>query len=145
MQAAGNPVVLLDPVVAPRIAVARLVAGLLQGLLLYWLYSAAQDKAWPATQPYLLAPLMLIGLLLPVLLVSSLGHLSPRRIALWMAGAALVLTALALHDVSRGAEHFIWGNYKPGAPPSSMLTALNWSRSNDKVHGVAKAPVISTS
>lgn len=114
--AAGNPVVLLDPVVAPRIAVARLAAGLLQGLLLYWLYSAAQDKTWPATEPYLLAPLMLIGLLLPVLLVSSLGHLSPRRIGLWMAGAALVLTVLALHDVTRGAEHFIWGNYKPGAP-----------------------------
>lgn len=117
MQAAtGNPTVLLDPVVAPRIAVTRLVAGLLQGLLLYWLYSAAQDKAWPATNPYLLAPLMLIGLLLPVLLVSSLGHLSLRRIGLWMAGAALLLTGLALHDVSRGAEHFIWGNYKPGAP-----------------------------
>lgn len=115
-QAAGNPVVLLDPVVAPRIAVARLVAGLLQGLLLYWLYSTAQDKAWPATEPCLLAPLMLMCLLLPVLLVSSLGHLSPRRIGLWMAGAALVLTVLALHDVSRGAEHFIWGNYKPGAP-----------------------------
>lgn len=114
--AAGNPVVLLDPVVAPRIAVARLAAGLLQGLLLYWLYSAAQDKTWPATEPYLLAPLMLIGLLLPVLLVSSLGHLSLRRIGLWMAGAALVLTVLALHDVTRGAEHFIWGNYKPGAP-----------------------------
>lgn len=114
--AAGNPVVLLDPVVAPRIAVARLAAGLLQGLLLYWLYSAAHDKTWPATEPYLLAPLMLIGLLLPVLLVSSLGHLSPRRIGLWMAGAALVLTVLALHDVTRGAEHFIWGNYKPGAP-----------------------------
>lgn len=117
MQAAtGNPTVLLDPVVAPRITVMRLVAGLLQGLLLYWLYSAAQTKAWPASEPYLLAPLMLMGLLLPVLLVSSLGHLSLRRIGLWMAGAALVLTALALHDVSRGAEHFIWGNYKPGAP-----------------------------
>lgn len=117
MQAAtGNPTVLLDPVVAPRIAVTRLVAGLLQGMLLYWLYSAAQAKAWPATEPYLLAPLMLMGLLLPVLLVSSLGHLSLRRIGLWMAGAALVLTVLALHDVSRGAEHFIWGNYKPGAP-----------------------------
>ena len=112
----GNPTVLLDPVVAPRIAVTRLLAGLLQGLLLYWLYSAAQDKAWPATQPYLLAPLMLIGLLLPVLLVSSLGHLSLRRIGVWMAGVALGLTALALHDVARGAEHFIWGNYKPGAP-----------------------------
>ncbi|OBV40770.1 DUF4153 domain-containing protein [Janthinobacterium psychrotolerans] len=117
MQAAtGNPTVLLDPVVAPRIAVTRLAAGLLQGLLLYWLYSAAQARAWPATESHLLAPLMLIGLLLPVLLVSSLGHLSLRRTGLWMAGAALVLTALALHDVSRGGEHFLWGNYKPGAP-----------------------------
>jgi hypothetical protein len=41
---------LLDPVVAPRIAVTRLVTGLLQGLLLYWLYSTAQDKVWPATE-----------------------------------------------------------------------------------------------
>ena len=114
--ATGNPTVLLDPVVAPRIAVTRLLAGVLQGVLLYWLYSAAQGKTWPATQPSLLAPLMLIGLLLPVLLVSSLGHMSLRRIGAWMAGAALVLTALALHDVARGAEHFIWGNYKPGAP-----------------------------
>ncbi|MGK5023835.1 DUF4153 domain-containing protein [Janthinobacterium sp. RB2R34] len=117
MQAAtGNPTVLLDPVVAPRIAVTRLVAGLLQGLLLYWLYSTAQDKAWPATEPYLLAPLILMGLLLPVLLVSSLGHMSLRRIGVWMAGASLVLTVLALHDVSRGAEQVIWGGYKPGAP-----------------------------
>ena len=112
----GNPTVLLDPVVAPRIAVARLLTGMLQGLLLYWLYGAAQARAWPATEPFLLAPLMLAGLLLPVLLVSSLGHLSPRRIGLWMTGAALVLAMLALHDVSRGGEHFIWGNYKPGAP-----------------------------
>ena len=42
--AAGKNMALLDPVVAPRIAVTRLVTGLLQGLLLYWLYSTAQDK-----------------------------------------------------------------------------------------------------
>ena len=46
--AAGKNMALLDPVVAPRIAVTRLVTGLLQGLLLYWLYSTAQDKVWPA-------------------------------------------------------------------------------------------------
>ena len=107
---------LLDPVVAPRIAVTRLVTGLLQGLLLYWLYSTAQDKVWPATEAYLLGPLMLISLLLPILLVSSLGHMSAKRIGLWMAGAAVVLAVLAWHDVARGAEHVIWGNYKPGAP-----------------------------
>lgn len=107
---------LLDPVVAPRIAVTRLVTGLLQGLLLYWLYSTAQDKVWPATEAYLLGPLMLVSLLLPILLVSSLGHMSARRIALWMAGAGVVMAVLAWHDVARGAEHVIWGNYKPGAP-----------------------------
>ena len=114
--AAGKDTVLLDPVVAPRIAVTRLLAGVLQGLLLYWLYSAAQAKAWPATEPSLLAPLMLCSMLLPVLLVASLGHMSLRRTALWMAGAGAVLTLLALHDVARGAEHVIWGNYRPGAP-----------------------------
>lgn len=114
--AAGKNMALLDPVVAPRIAVTRLVTGLLQGLLLYWLYSTAQDKVWPATEAYLLGPLMLISLLLPILLVSSLGHMSAKRIGLWMAGAAVVLAVLAWHDVARGAEHVIWGNYKPGAP-----------------------------
>lgn len=117
MQAAtGQDTVLLDPVVAPRIAVTRLLTGVLQGLLLYWLYSAAQAKAWPATEPFLLAPLLLCCMLLPVLLVSSLGHISMRRTALWMACAGAVLALLALHDVARGAEHVIWGNYKPGAP-----------------------------
>ena len=74
--AAGKNMALLDPVVAPRIAVTRLVTGLLQGLLLYWLYSTAQDKVWPATEAYLLGPLMLISLLLPEQLSSlnvSLG------------------------------------------------------------------------
>lgn len=100
---AGKEPPLLDPVVAPRIAVTRLATGLLQGLLLYWLYSAVQNKAWIATHAYLLAPLILIGVLLPVLLVSSLGHMTARRIVLWMMAAAAVLTVLAIHDVWRDA------------------------------------------
>ncbi|MFZ4875174.1 DUF4153 domain-containing protein [Janthinobacterium sp. Mn2066] len=105
---------LLDPVVAPRIAVTRLAMGLLQGLLLYWLYSAVQNKAWIATHAYLLAPLILIGVLLPVLLVSSLGHMSARRIVLWMLAAAAVLTVLAAHDVWRDVRQA--AAYAPANP-----------------------------
>src|SRR5450830_1802325 len=111
---AGKEPPLLDPVVAPRIDVTRLATGLLQGLLLYWLYSAVQNKAWIATHAYLLAPLILIGILLPVLLVSSLGHMTARRIVMWMMAAAAVLTVLAIHDVWRDAIQA--AAYAPGNP-----------------------------
>jgi Domain of unknown function (DUF4153) len=111
---AGKDTPLLDPVVAPRIAVTRLLTGLLQGLLLYWLYSAVQNKAWIATHAYLLAPLILTGVLLPVLLVSSLGHMTARRIVLWMLAAAAVLTVLAVHDVWRDVRQA--AAYAPGNP-----------------------------
>ena len=57
--------------VSRRVMAARLITGLLQGVLLYWLYRAGKDGAWPATAPYLMVPLMMLALFLPVLLVSS--------------------------------------------------------------------------
>ena len=81
---------------------ARLIAGLLQGVLLYWLYRAGKDGVWPATAPYLIVPLMMLALFLPVLLVSSIGHMQPRKAAAWLATASLVILAMALHDAWRG-------------------------------------------
>ncbi|MFM9437737.1 hypothetical protein ACFDR9_004827 [Janthinobacterium sp. CG_23.3] len=91
----------LNTVATPRVAAARLAVGLLQGALLYLLYLAKADQLWPATQPYLFAPLVLLGVLSPVLLISSLGHLAPRRAAAWMLAAALVVAALAPYDIWR--------------------------------------------
>ena len=88
--------------VSRRVMAARLITGLLQGVLLYWLYRAGKDGAWPATAPYLVVPLMMLALFLPVLLVSSIGHMSARKTAAWLATASLVILAMALHDAWRG-------------------------------------------
>ncbi len=125
---AGKDAVLLDPVVAPRIAAARLLIGLLQGIVLYFLYSAVRDQAWPASEPYVLGPLLLISVILPVLLISSLGHMAARRIALWMVCAAVVMALLALHDIWRSGGHEAWGLYRnTGTMPvlSGLLTMFS--------------------
>ncbi|MBJ7312338.1 DUF4153 domain-containing protein [Rugamonas sp. CCM 8940] len=114
----------LDAVVSRQVMAARLLAGLLQGALLYPLYLAASNSFWPATQLYLFAPLLLLCLLLPVLLISSLGHMSTRRAWQWVGAMAVVLALLALHDVWRGAGHGGWRDLSRGSgvrSPSPLL------------------------
>jgi hypothetical protein len=100
---------------------ARLAVGLLQGALLYLLYMASKDKAWPATEPYLFMPLLMGGVLLPVLLISSLGHLAGRKVAAWLACAALVVVVLAVHDTWRSAGTHLIGPEYAGRFPSPTL------------------------
>src|SRR5471032_1556048 len=94
----------LDSVVSRRVMAGRLVAGLLQGLLLYGLYRAATAtaNAWPSGQHYLFVPLIFVGVLLPPLFISAIGHLDTRRTAVWTCVAACIMIALAVHDVWRG-------------------------------------------
>ena len=101
----------LEDVVSPVVAQVRLALGLLQGALLYWLYSSARDNAWPSTAPYLFAPLVLVGLLVPVLMIASLGHLPAKKAGMWALAATGILIALALHDTWRGgAGQGPWGS-----------------------------------
>ncbi|CDG83877.1 DUF4153 domain-containing protein [Janthinobacterium agaricidamnosum] len=120
---AGKDSVLLDPVVAPRIAAARLLIGLLQGITLYFLSSAMLGKTWPASDPYVLGPLLLMSVILPVLLISSLGHMAARRIALWMASAAVIMVMLAVHDIWRSGGLEPWSVYR-NTGPMSVLSGL---------------------
>ena len=92
-----------DLAVTRRVGQLRLAVGLAQGALLYFLYHALQTGAWPSGQPYLFFPLALGGIVLPVLLISSLGHLERRPLALWLAVAAAVLAAIGVHDAWRNA------------------------------------------
>jgi len=94
----------LPTLTLPRVGSWRILLGLLQGLLLYLLYRAGQDLTWPATVPMLLVPLMLAGLLVPVILISGLGHLSRRQLLLWGGLALLVLVGLGCHDAWRGGD-----------------------------------------
>lgn len=88
--------------VSSHVGTLRLMVGLLQGLALYLLYSAAMSSAWPATERYLFAPLVLVCLITPVLLIASLGHLDRRMTTVWMLSAAVVIASLGGYDVWRG-------------------------------------------
>ncbi|MGB9109777.1 MAG: DUF4153 domain-containing protein, partial [Telluria sp.] len=89
---------------APRIGAARILVGLLQGLLLYLLYRSGEQLAWPATVSMVFVPLVLAALLLPPILISGLGHLDRRQLLLWGGAALLVLVGLGCHDAWRVAD-----------------------------------------
>ena len=120
----GQNEITLEAQVGRKVMAARLAVGLVQGLLLYWLYAASRDVAWPATAPYLMVPLLTVLLILPVLLISALGHLAPRQAAVWLLAALAVLLAFSLHDVWRGANSYPllsnWSN-RPVYSPSALL------------------------
>ncbi|MRW87863.1 DUF4153 domain-containing protein [Pseudoduganella sp. FT26W] len=124
----GQNEIALEAQVSRKVMAWRLATGLVQGLLLYWLYAAVRDAAWPSTAPYLMAPLMTTLLILPVLLISSLGHLAPRQVGAWLLVALAVLLVLSLHDVWRGLNtHPLLPNSgrKEVTSPSALLVALS--------------------
>lgn len=87
------------------LAFIRLAIGLAQGTALYLLYRAADPggaakAVWPATQPELFAPLLLVALFLPVMLLAAVGRLRLRTLTIWTLGAAAGLALLAWHDVA---------------------------------------------
>jgi len=94
----------LGAMVTRRVMLLRLATGLAQGLLLYWLYISGKNGVWPATEPYLIVPLLFAGAILPVLLISGMGHMAPRTAMRWMLFALLIMLVLAAHDVWRWAE-----------------------------------------
>jgi hypothetical protein len=108
-----------EALVRPEVGARRLLIGLLQGGLLYWLYRAAQDHAWPATVPMLFVPLLLVLVIAPVLLISSLGHMAGRRAAQWVGVAAAVIAALGVYDAWRAVPHV--GATSPQLAPSPLL------------------------
>ncbi len=92
-----------DAAVTRRVGQLRLAAGLVQGGLLYFLYRAQLTGAWPSGHAALQIPLVMGGIVLPVLLISSLGHLDRRQLLLWLGAAALLLAAVCVHDAWRNA------------------------------------------
>ena len=67
-------------------------------MALYLLYSAYDDKAWPATQGRLFAPLVVGWFFIPFLLISALGEMTWRKAQGWTAVALVAITTLAFFD-----------------------------------------------
>ncbi|MCC2971597.1 DUF4153 domain-containing protein [Massilia sp. IC2-476] len=102
------------PDLAPRpgLAATRIAIGLVQGVVLYFLYRAGMELHWPATVPRLFVPLLLLCVLAPVIAISGLGQLTRSQLLLWTAAAAAIIVLLAFHDVWR-----MEGAWRPPAPP----------------------------
>ena len=103
-------------VVTSQVATMRLVAGLVQGIVLFILYRAAKEAMWPATNPTLFAPMLLVFSVVPVLLISSLGYVKSRQVLLWMLAASALIASLALYDVWRsvGAPETDFSSHSKG-------------------------------
>lgn len=97
------------PLAASPIALFRLTLGLMQGFALYFLYHAAKSQLWPATEPLLFAPLLLMCSFIPVLLMSGLGHLPHKTLWRWILVATLIAAGLGFYDIWRNMGAPAWG------------------------------------
>ncbi len=102
---------------ASGLAVVRIGVGLVQGGLLWWLYNAAdttgsRELTWPATEPQLFGPLLLVALYLPFVLLAGVGRMRIVTLTVWTAVAAAALALLGWHDVTRQAPG-LRGDYPP--------------------------------
>ncbi|TAJ58030.1 DUF4153 domain-containing protein [Brevundimonas sp.] len=80
----------------------RIGIGVAQGFGLFWLHRASDGTAtWPATQPLLFGPLLLVVGFLPVMLLAGVGRLRPLTLAIWAGVAGVALALLGLHDIAR--------------------------------------------
>ena len=94
----------------------RLVVGLLQGLALYGLYFAFEHKDWPATQPMVFAPMLLVALYVPLLVIQAAGNLRPRVLVVWTAVAAAIAAGFAIYDIWHN-----WWDLKDAGPSAQVI------------------------
>ncbi len=108
---------------SPLLGPIRLGIGLLQGLGLYWLQRSTEDGGvWPATNPLLFGPLLLIVGMLPLVLLAGVGRLRPATLVIWTVVAGVALALLGLHDIARqSAETLRDGPFL--SPPAVLFSA----------------------
>ena len=85
----------------PATGRSRLAVGLLQGLALWGLTEAVEQKVWPATQGPVFGALAMMALLAPFVVLGGLGGLRQRTLIVWSLAAAALLALLGAHDIYR--------------------------------------------
>jgi hypothetical protein len=117
---------------SPLLIVFRLAIGLFQGFALWWLFRSASPGSdgmhWPATVPEVFAPLALILVMVPVVLLAGVGRMRWTTLLLWALGAVAFLALLGWYGVaSQASGEFESGRYPPYLPwpmPLFAATAL---------------------
>jgi hypothetical protein len=97
-----------------RNLVARLATALVQALALYLLAAVSgETPSWPATEPELFAPLLLVACFVPLLVLAGLGRMPGRALTVWAVAAAVVIAGLGWHDGAREAMLVVGGHDTP--------------------------------
>lgn len=79
----------------------RFALGLLQGGALSLLYLAYEDKSWPATDGAFFAPLLMVALFVPLLVIQSMRMLRLSTLIAWTIVATILVAGLAYYDIWR--------------------------------------------
>jgi hypothetical protein len=103
-----------------RIAAVRLVIGLIQGLSLYVLLRTTEggDASWSSRHPGVFAPLLLIALFLPPLMLAGAGRIRWLTLGVWAVVATAALAFLGWYDIHRQAA-------SQGLEPTPVLFAFS--------------------
>ncbi|MDG2520125.1 DUF4153 domain-containing protein [Caulobacter segnis] len=104
-----------------NIAVGRLLIGLVQGITLFGLYHAEQEKLWPATMPALYGALFLTAAFAPAVLLAGIGALRRRTLLATFAGAVVFTLFMGAYGVWRNPMDYNTPRLFPG--PEFTLTA----------------------
>ncbi|WP_369061476.1 DUF4153 domain-containing protein [Caulobacter sp. 73W] len=104
-----------------NIAVGRLLIGLAQGVTLFGLHHAEQEKLWPAGMAALYGALILTAGFAPAVLLAGIGALRRRTLILTFAGAALFTLFMGGYGVWRNPMDYSTPRLFPG--PEFTLTA----------------------
>lgn len=105
-------------VAGQTLVIARLAAGVFQGLALYLLYLAHDYKVWPATDGLVFAPLLVASLTVPLIFILSIGNLRARTVALWVLSATALTAFLGWYD--------IWHGWPTDGAPNLIPSALTF-------------------
>jgi hypothetical protein len=87
------------------VGLARIGAGLVQGIALWALSEAADNKVWPATNGLLFGVLATVVLFTPFVVLGGLANMRRRTLVIWTLAAAAGLAALGAHDIDRRTAH----------------------------------------
>lgn len=92
---------------APNWLVLRLATGLMQGVLLYLLFSARDHGAWPGSDPMLFTALLFALTIAPLALLEGLGEVEPKLLLLWSGTLGFIAATLGLWQAWRGGASFM--------------------------------------
>jgi len=98
---ASTETVVVPPEPAGALVGARLVVGFIQGIALYLIYLAVDNHVWPSTNAYWMAPLLMVFVLVPLLVIQAVGTMRTRTLLLWTLAATALLALLGWLDIWR--------------------------------------------